>query len=338
MSVHTFFCIDGHTCGNPVRLVAGGGPLLKGATMSERRLDFLADYDWIRTGADVRAARPRRDVGLDPLSADARRLRHRASCSSRSRGCLPMCGHGTIGTVTMAIENGLVTPRDAGRARPRRAGRPGRRRATSSRAASSRACASPTSPSYLARDRRDDRRARHSASSPSTSPMAAISTPSSSRRRTSRGLESMSAGDVLRLSPDRAPAAEREDPAGASRERDASAASATSCGPASRATPRAHARNAVFYGDKAIDRSPCGTGTSARMAQLAGQGQAQGRRRLRAREHHRLAVRRPRRGDGEGRQPRRHRARRSPAGRASTGLNTIFVDDRDPFAKGFQVV
>ena len=36
--------------------------------------------------------------------------------------------------------------------------------------------------------------------------------------------------------------------------------------------PRAHARNAVFYGDKAIDRSPCGTGTSARMAQLAAKG------------------------------------------------------------------
>jgi len=33
--------------------------------------------------------------------------------------------------------------------------------------------------------------------------------------------------------------------------------------------PQADARNAVFYGDKAIDRSPCGTGTSARMAQLA---------------------------------------------------------------------
>jgi 4-hydroxyproline epimerase len=36
--------------------------------------------------------------------------------------------------------------------------------------------------------------------------------------------------------------------------------------------PGAHARNAVFYGDKAIDRSPCGTGTSARMAQLAAKG------------------------------------------------------------------
>jgi 4-hydroxyproline epimerase len=48
MSVHTFSCLDGHTCGNPVRLVSGGAPLLKGATMSERRLDFLAHHDWIR--------------------------------------------------------------------------------------------------------------------------------------------------------------------------------------------------------------------------------------------------------------------------------------------------
>ncbi|KAJ8135689.1 hypothetical protein OY671_011098, partial [Metschnikowia pulcherrima] len=36
--------------------------------------------------------------------------------------------------------------------------------------------------------------------------------------------------------------------------------------------PEAHARNAVFYGDKAIDRSPCGTGTSARMAQSTAKG------------------------------------------------------------------
>src|SRR3546814_4726728 len=47
---NTFFCIDGHTCGNPVRLVAAGGPALRGATMSEKRQDFLARYDWIRTG------------------------------------------------------------------------------------------------------------------------------------------------------------------------------------------------------------------------------------------------------------------------------------------------
>ena len=36
--------------------------------------------------------------------------------------------------------------------------------------------------------------------------------------------------------------------------------------------PNSSGRNAVFYGDKAIDRSPCGTGTSARMAQLHAKG------------------------------------------------------------------
>ncbi len=45
-----FECIDGHTCGNPVRVVATGGPELKGANMSEKRLHFMREYDWIRTG------------------------------------------------------------------------------------------------------------------------------------------------------------------------------------------------------------------------------------------------------------------------------------------------
>jgi 4-hydroxyproline epimerase len=97
------------------------------------------------------------------------------------------------------------------------------------------------------------------------------------------------------------------------------------------------ARNAVFYGDKAIDRSPCGTGTSARLAHLHGKG--------------RLAV-----GDSfvhesiigsrfEGRVEKETKVGNYPAivpsikGWAQvTGLNTIFVDDRDPFARGFQVV
>ena len=51
MARHTFFCIDGHTCGNPVRVVTGGSiPQLRGATMFERRQHFLAEFDWIRTG------------------------------------------------------------------------------------------------------------------------------------------------------------------------------------------------------------------------------------------------------------------------------------------------
>ena len=50
MSRKTFFCIDAHTCGNPVRVIAGGGPDLKGTDMSEKRQHFLKEYDWIRTG------------------------------------------------------------------------------------------------------------------------------------------------------------------------------------------------------------------------------------------------------------------------------------------------
>ena len=50
MANHTFSCIDGHTCGNPVRLVSGGGPRLEGATMLERRAHFLREFDWVRTG------------------------------------------------------------------------------------------------------------------------------------------------------------------------------------------------------------------------------------------------------------------------------------------------
>lgn len=113
MEKKRFFCIDAHTCGNPVRLVAGGGPQLEGNTMMERRNDFLAKYDWIRTalmfeprGHDMMSGSilyppcdPKNDVGVLFIETS---------------GCLPMCGHGTIGTITIAIEEGLITPKTKG--------------------------------------------------------------------------------------------------------------------------------------------------------------------------------------------------------------------------------
>ena len=45
---YSFTCLDGHTCGNPVRLVTGGAPILNGHTMSERRQDFIQRFDWVR--------------------------------------------------------------------------------------------------------------------------------------------------------------------------------------------------------------------------------------------------------------------------------------------------
>src|SRR5690606_838573 len=113
MARHTFFCIDGHTCGNPVRLVAGGGPRLDGATMMERRAHFLEEFDWIRKGLMFE---PR---GHDMMSGSILYPPTRDDCDVailfiETSGCLPMCGHGTIGTVTMALEQGLVTPKQPG--------------------------------------------------------------------------------------------------------------------------------------------------------------------------------------------------------------------------------
>jgi 4-hydroxyproline epimerase len=109
----TFFCIDAHTCGNPVRLVKEGGPVLQGKNMSEKRRHFLENYDWIRTGLMFE---PR---GHDMMSGSILYPPHDpgndiAVLFIETSGCLPMCGHGTIGTITIAIEEGLIKPKIEG--------------------------------------------------------------------------------------------------------------------------------------------------------------------------------------------------------------------------------
>jgi 4-hydroxyproline epimerase len=108
-----FYCIDAHTCGNPVRLVKEGGPSLNGNNMSEKRQHFLREYDWIRTGLMFE---PR---GHDMMSGSILYPPHDLRNDSavlfiETSGCLPMCGHGTIGTITIAIEEGLIKPKTPG--------------------------------------------------------------------------------------------------------------------------------------------------------------------------------------------------------------------------------
>ncbi|MEZ4817404.1 MAG: 4-hydroxyproline epimerase [Flavobacteriaceae bacterium] len=110
---HTYKCIDAHTCGNPVRVVTTGHPPLKGASMSEKRQHFLKEFDWIRKGLmfeprghDMMSGSfffepqfPENDFGILFIETS---------------GCLPMCGHGTIGAITIAIEEGLIIPKKEG--------------------------------------------------------------------------------------------------------------------------------------------------------------------------------------------------------------------------------
>ncbi len=295
--------------------------------------DFLANHDWIRRALMFE---PR---GHDVMSGSILYPPTRADCDVailfiEVSGCLPMCGHGTIGTVTMAIEHGLMTPREEGVVTldvP--AGR------------------------VVAQFRRDGRFVEsvriHNVASYLAATEVKVDCPDLGeivvdisyggnfyaiveKQKNYGGLETMSADQILRLSPvlrklvDQAVSVVHPlDPTikgvshvqwtGAPRD------------------PKAHGRNAVFYGERAIDRSPCGTGTSARIAQLA----AKGKLRVGDDFVHESII-------GslfEGRVEQattigNHQAiMPSIAGWARMhGINTIFVDERDPFRHGFQVV
>ena len=332
MATHTFFCVDGHTCGNPVRLVAGGGPRLEGANMVEKRAHFLREFDWIRTGLMFE---PR---GHDMMSGAILYPPTRADCDIaflfiETSGCLPMCGHGTIGTVTMALERGLVTPREKGVLRI-------------------------DTPAGLVEARYQEKDGYvdnvritnvgsflHSADLEAEveglgfikadvaygGNFYAIIEP----QKNFPGLEHVNPSDILRWSP---------------KVREAFRAKYQFVHPENPAinglshvmwtgTPthkEAHAKNAVFYGDKAIDRSPCGTGTSARMAQWAARGTLKPGddfihesiigTLFRGRVEKAVTL-----GSYNGIIP-------SIEGWARmTGYTTIFIDDRDPLAHGFQV-
>jgi len=332
MARHSFFCIDGHTCGNPVRLVAGGGPRLEGSTMMERRAHFLAEYDWIRTGLMFE---PR---GHDVMSGSILYPPTREDCDVailfiETSGCLPMCGHGTIGTVTMAIEHGLIKPKTPGTLRLDTPA--GLVIAEYKQVGDYVEEVRITNvPSFLHAE-------GLSVECPGLGEIRvdvayggnfyAIVEP----QENYRDMADYTAGDFIAWSPvvrqrlnEKYQFVHPENP-GINR-----LSHMLWTGEPKHA--EAHARNAVFYGDKAIDRSPCGTGTSARMAQLHGKGK------LKAGDDfmHESIIGSLFKGRVEREVEVAGKKAIIPSigGWARmTGLNTIFIDDRDPFAHGFIV-
>ena len=307
--------------------------MLEGANMSEKRQHFLREYDWIRRGLMFE---PR---GHDMMSGSILYPPHdpandMAVLFIETSGCLPMCGHGLIGTVTIAIEQGLVSPAEPGRLRVETpAGLIDVRYVQEGKKVKSVRLTNIAA--YLAAE-------KIAVECPDLGLLQvdvayggnfyAIVDP----QPNFQGLQHYRAEQLIAWSramrerinehhsfvhPDNATIRGLSHILWTGEPLDASST----------------ARNAVFYGDKAIDRSPCGTGTSARMAQWYAQG------RLRPGQEfvHESII-------GSrfiGRIEEETNVAGKPAIRPSiegwamvTGYNTIMLDDDDPYVHGFQVI
>jgi 4-hydroxyproline epimerase len=265
-----FTCIDGHTCGNPVRVVAEGGPVLEGANMNEKRLHFMRDYDWIRKGLMFE---PR---GHDMMSGSILYPAHEpendfAILFIETSGCLPMCGHGTIGTVTIGIEEGLIKPRTEGRIRME----------------------TPAGLVQIEYKKKKDKvewvrlinvksylaAADLTVECPGLGELVfdvgyggnfyVIVDP----QKNFSGVQDYSASEIIHFSQLARKKINEKYPNRFIHPENPSIHGATHMlWTGSPLEKTSSGRNAVFYGDKAIDRSPCGTGTSAKMAQLYAKG------------------------------------------------------------------
>ena len=270
MSKHTFVCIDAHTCGNPVRVIKSGGPKLIGATINEKRLHFLKEYDWIRKGLMFE---PR---GHDMMSGSILYPPHDsendfAILFIETSGCLPMCGHGTIGAISIAIEEGLVIPKTPGKIKME-------------------APAGLVEIEYHLKNNKVDWVKLMNVKSYLAAENLTIDCPELGEiifdvayggnyyaivdpQKNFNGIQNFTASKIIQYSQVVRDRINQKYPKQFIHPENESIKDVTHL--LWTGTPideKSHGRNAVFYGDKAIDRSPCGTGTSARLAQLYAKG------------------------------------------------------------------
>ena len=270
MSKHTFVCIDAHTCGNPVRVIKSGGPNLVGKTMNEKRLHFIKEYDWIRKGLMFE---PR---GHDMMSGSILYPPHNlendfAILFLETSGCLPMCGHGTIGTVTIAIEEGLIQPKIPGKIKME-------------------APAGLVEIEYFEKNKKVEWVKLTNVKSYLAAENLTIECPELGDitfdvayggnfyaivdpQKNFPGIQDFTASKIIQYSQVvRGRINEKYSNRFIHPENESIKNVTHLLWTGDVIDKNSDGRNAVFYGDKAIDRSPCGTGTSARLAQLHAKG------------------------------------------------------------------
>ncbi len=335
MGRNTFTCIDAHTCGNPVRVVAKGGPDLKGNNMSEKRQHFLSEFDWIRKGLmfeprghDMMSgsifyppANPENDFGILFIETS---------------GCLPMCGHGTIGAITIGIEEGLLEPKTPGKIRMETPA--GLVQVEYQQTGNKVDWVKLTNvKSYLAATDLTIECSELGELVFDVSYGGNFYAILDSQKNFS-GIQDFTASKLIQFSQEIRDKINQKYPDKFIHPEDSTIRNVSHIlWTGKTISPEATARNAVFYGDKAIDRSPCGTGTSARMAQWYAKGK------LKAGEAfiHESYIGSQFIG--------RIEEETSLAGIQAIvpsiqgwakiyGHNTISIDDDDPYAHGFQVI
>jgi 4-hydroxyproline epimerase len=301
--------------------------------MSEKRQHFLKEYDWIRQGLMYE---PR---GHDMMSGSILYPPHDpendvAVLFIETSGCLPMCGHGTIGTITIAIEEGLIIPKVPGKVRMEA---PAGLVLIEYKQEGQKVISVKLTnvASFLAAENLE-------IECPDLGTLTldvsyggnfyAIIDP----QPNFKGLENYTADQLISWSRElRKRINEKytfvhpENP------------TINKCShilwAGKTLSDTSTARNAVFYGDKAIDRSPCGTGTSARMAQWFAKGKLkQGDTFI-----HESIIGSKFTGRVEDVVNIAGKSGIIPSieGWAKVyGYNTIKIDDDDPYAKGFQVL
>jgi len=258
-----FDCIDAHTAGNPVRLVKGPRPNLVGKNMMEKRLHFLGEFDWIRKGLMFE---PR---GHDMMSGSfyfepCEPQNDVAILFIETSGCLPMCGHGLIGTMTILLEEKLIQPKVEGKVRVET---PAGLVEVNYKKDGDKVTAIrfKNIPSYLALT---DGKIKHPVLGELSFDVgyggnfyAIIDV-----QQNFNGLEHYTADELITYSRSVRKLVNKAYSIQHLEDKNIKGCSHVLWA-GKTISKEATARNAVFYGDKAIDRSPCGTGTSARMAQ-----------------------------------------------------------------------
>lgn len=335
MSRNAFKCIDAHTCGNPVRVVTAGCPKLKGANMSEKRQHFLKEYDWIRKGLMFE---PR---GHDIMSGSILYPPHNPENDFsilfiETSGCLPMCGHGTIGTITIAIEEELITPKIPGKIKME-------------------APAGLVHIEYQQTKGKVDWVKLINVKSYLATEGLTVDCPELGEitfdvayggnfyaivdpQQNFSGIHNFTASKIIQYSQVVRENINKKYQNLFIHPEDETIRNVTHLlWTGNPLDSTSSGRNAVFYGDKAIDRSPCGTGTSARMAQL----HAKGKLKIGEEFIHESFIGSKFIGkiEAETRIGNKLAIIPSIKGWAKVfGYNTIIIDDNDPFAHGFQVI